>query len=341
MGSVFRFQKARWRFALGWMTLVVLFGVTGYMTLAHMSLLEALYMTVITLTTIGFHDVAYDKTGGDPTVMAFTVLLAVFGVGTLAFAFSLFTGSLIEGELRDYIGFHRARRRVYRMKDHYIVCGYGRMGEIIAESLNRENIPMIVVESDLQRRAEIEEKGLTLIVGDATHDEILKEAAIQKARALIAVTGTDPDNLFVTLSARQLNPDLLIVSRALSAEAEAKLLRAGANRVILPYKLGAHQLAQAALRPNVVDFIEIATRTTKLDIEIEEVHVAPASVLVGKTLRQATLLRDLGLIVIGIRRGSDHRMEFNPSAETTIDANDILIVLGKGEKLAEMHTHLA
>jgi len=228
------------------------------------------------------------------------------------------------------------------MKNHYIVCGCGRMGEIIADALKRDNIPTVVIDTNPERRSDLADKDIPCIIGDATLDEVLHEAAIDKARGLIAVTGSDPENLFITMSARQLNPDLIIVCRALSKEVEKKMLRAGANRVILPYKLGAHQIAQAALRPNVVDFIEIASRTSNLDIALEEMQVAPASELVGKQLRDATVLRNLGLIVIGVRPAgaAGESMLFNPSASTVIGAGDTLIALGKPDNLEQVRRHL-
>ena len=207
--------------------------------------------------------------------------------------------------------------------------------------MQQEDIPVLVIERAPEKRLLIEQRGLTCLIGDATHDEVLKLASIGKAHSLITVTDSDPENLFVTISARQLNSQLHIVSLASSEEAQNKMLRAGANRVILPYKLGALQLAQAALRPNVVDFIEIATKTSSLDIEIEELVVQPTSPLSGKPLKEAPILRDLGLIVIGIRCEAGGRMEFNPSAETVIHSGDTLIALGKTDALKQIYKHLS
>ena len=330
----------RWQGALSLMLLVFLIGVFGYMAMG-MHPIDAVYQTILTLSTIGYRDRASEELGDVPGVMIFTTLLIVFGLSSIAFAFSVFTRSLIEGELRDAIGLHRTRRRVRFMKNHYIVCGFGRMGEIIANQMRLEKIPVVIVESDVQRRTDAEEAGFTVLGGDATQDETLLEAAIEKAAGLIAVTNNDPSNLFVTLSARQLNPDLRIVARALSPDAERKLMRAGANRVILPYKIGAHQISQAALRPNVTDFIEIATRTSQMDIEIEELPVKASSKLVGKTLKEATVLRELGMIAIGIRSSQSEPMRFNPSAETRIEAGDIVICLGKREAFAKVHKFLS
>ena len=332
----------RWRLALGLILLVGLLGVCGYMLLVPgISFFHALYMTVITLSMVGFHDQALEDLTNpalETPLRIFTMCLIFFGVGSVAYAFSVFFRALVEGELREMIGTRRTKRRLFFMKDHYIVCGYGRMGGIIAETLAQEGIPVVVIEVEPARRREIESLGAICLIGDATNDELLHEAAIEDARGLIAVTNSDPENLFVTLSARQINPKLNIVARALSPDAERKLLRAGANRVVLPYKLGAHQLAQAALRPNVVDFMEIAARTSKIDIELEEVTVTPGSTLADKKLQEATILSELGLIVIGIRSAGDSELQFKPSAETKIHAHDTLIVLGDPTSLDRLRS---
>lgn len=329
-------SRDRWRFALGLMFLVVLTGVAGYMLLAKLSFLDALYQTIITITTTGYEDEADAMSGHDPAVKIFTIFLMIFGISAVAYAFSIFVSALVEGDLRQTIGTYRIKRRVRFMKNHYVVCGYGRMGNIIAAAMKEDHIPVVVVDKDPKKRPEIEDGGVVAVTGDATQDEVLIEAALLKAKGLIAVTNSDPENLFITMSARQLNPNLIIVSRALTEEVERKLLRAGANRVILPYKLGAHQIAQAALRPNVVDFIEIATGSSKLDMEIEEWLVRADSSLVNKPLREATLLRQLGIIVIGIRSYQSEEMMYNPPADTVIREKDTLIMLGKTEGLDQL-----
>lgn len=328
-----------WQFAILLFILTGCVGVLGYMFLVPLNFLDALYMTVNTLTTTGFDDLASRK-NPSPSVRIFTICLLLFGATLVTFAISMFLRSLIEGELRHAIGSHKSRRRMRFMKDHFIICGYGRMGEIIAEALRDDRIPLVVIDSDPTKRAELLDRDVTCIQGDATQDEMLREAGIDKARGLIAVTHSDPENLFITMSARQLNPNLMIVSRALTSEGERKMIRAGASRVILPYMLGAHQIAQAALRPNVVDFIEIATRTSTLDIEIEEFQVGNAAILVNKPLKEASLLRELGLIVIGVRSETSDKMLFNPSASTVIQPGDTLIVLGKPDSLEKVRKHL-
>ncbi|HBF35008.1 TPA: potassium channel protein [Candidatus Sumerlaeota bacterium] len=335
-------RRNTWQLSIALFIMVACVGVMGYRILAHLSFIDALYMTINTLTTTGFDDLASKAStpANAAAIKLFTICLLLFGATIVTFAISMFLRSLIEGELRHAIGRHTVKRRVRFMKDHYIICGCGRMGEIIADAMQRDHIPFVVIENDPDKRIELQEHDIPCVLGDATSDEVLLEAAIEKAKGLITVTHADPENLFITMSARQLNPNLMIVSRALTAEGERKMLRAGANRVILPYMLGAHQIAQAALRPNVVDFIEIATRTSKLDVEIEELQVGDRSPITNKALRDVPMLRDLGLIVIGVRPAADDNMLFNPSASTVIKSGDTLIVLGKPDSLKKIRTHL-
>lgn len=234
-------KRNNWKWAILLIVASACTGTVGYMWLVDdMGFVDALYQTIITLSATGYQDTADLLSHGSSSVRLFTIFLNIFGLGAVAFAFTLFVRAIIEGELRQAIGQRRTRRRVRFMKSHYIVCGFGRMGEVIALSLKQDKIPVVVIDNDPAKLPAIEELGITAIQGDATHDSVLREAAIQNAKGLISVTNADPENLFITLSARQLNPHLTIVSRALTDEAEQKLLRAGASRVILPYKLGAH-----------------------------------------------------------------------------------------------------
>ncbi|NQU43243.1 NAD-binding protein [bacterium] len=246
------FGRSHWQLALALILAVVFSGVIGYRLLVpEFSFIDALYQTMVTLTTVGYNDQADQMTGHDPGVKLFTLGILMFGVFAVTYAFSILMRALIEGELREAIGNRRTRRRVRFMKHHYIVCGCGRMGGLIARRLHEDGKAVVVIDIDSKKKSQLDEEGIVCVIGDATTDEVLREAAIDQARGLIAVTDSDPENLFITMSARQLNPNMTIVSRALTDEAERKLLRAGASRVILPYKIGAHQLVQAALRLQV------------------------------------------------------------------------------------------
>ncbi len=306
---------------------VLVFGTAGYMIIEDMKFIDAFYMTVITLATVGFKEVKdLDEPG-----KIFTIILILNGFGI--FTYSLTTGAkiIIEGEIKEVFKKRRMRKKIDGLAQHYIVCGYGRMGSIIVKELKANNMPVVVIEKNKINLPEDEE--FVYVEGDATRDDVLKSAGIEKAKGLITVLPSDAENLYVVLSARELNPDLFIVARAVDKEAESKLKRAGADKVVSPYFIGGLRIAHTILRPTVVDFIEFATRSEHIEIQIEEIKVSSGSGLVGKTIAQSGIGRDIGVIILGIKR-ADGRMKFNPTSQTLIKEGDTLIVIGQTDKLS-------
>ncbi|WP_353686800.1 potassium channel protein [Thermodesulfovibrio sp. 3462-1] len=306
---------------------VLVFGTAGYMIIEDMKFIDAFYMTVITLATVGFKEVKdLDEPG-----KIFTIILILNGFRI--FTYSLTTGAkiIIEGEIKEVFKKRRMRKKIDGLAQHYIVCGYGRMGSIIVKELKANNMPVVVIEKNKINLPEDEE--FVYVEGDATHDDVLKSAGIEKAKGLITVLPSDAENLYVVLSARELNPDLFIVARAIDKEAESKLKRAGADKVVSPYFIGGLRIAHTILRPTVVDFIEFATRSEHIEIQIEEIKVSSGSGLVGKTIAQSGIGRDIGVIILGIKR-ADGRMKFNPTSQTLIKEGDTLIVIGQTDKLS-------
>ncbi len=224
------------------------------------------------------------------------------------------------------------KKKIEHLKDHFIICGYGRMGSIIAKELLANNIPVVVIEKNKSSIPDNNEE-IIFLEGDATKDETLKSAGIEKAKGLITVLSNDAENLYVVLSARGLNPKLFIVARSTEKGAEIKLKRAGADKAVSPYLIGGLRIAHTVLRPTVVDFLEFATRSEHLEIQIEEIEVSPHSRLIGKTIGQSGIGKEIGAIIVGIKR-ADGRMKFNPTSQTIIKENDILIVLGEIDKLS-------
>jgi voltage-gated potassium channel len=227
------------------------------------------------------------------------------------------------------------QRQLAGMTGHVIVCGYGRMGQFVSKEFTAQKLPFVVIE---QQAALLEDFALSSGVGlhgDATADEVLKRAGVERARALVAVVASDADNLFITMSARLLNDKLLIVARAGDEHCERKLLRAGANRVISPYVIGGAVVARAVLRPHVLDFIELATRTEHLELQIEETRIAPTSPLAGVAVRDSQIRQDFGIILVAIKKPSG-KMLFNPSSETVLAAGDVLITLGHRQQLDQL-----
>jgi voltage-gated potassium channel len=262
------------------------------------------------------------------------------GVGTLFYTASLMMALLVEGELHQRFQRRRVERMIENLSNHFIVCGFGRMGTIIAEEFQRQGAPFLVVDRDGDRVQAALEAGFLAVEADASSEDVLKRAGILRARGLIAAVGTDAENVYTVLSARLLRPDLFIVGRAESEDARRKLQRAGADRAISPYQIGALQIAQTALRPAVVDFMHLATSSENLDLNMEQVRIDTESPLVGHSILETNLRQRFGVVVVGIQR-SDGQMEFNPSPETMMRAGDHLVVLGRASNLRELESTCA
>jgi voltage-gated potassium channel len=254
------------------------------------------------------------------------------GVSTIFVAIGAMTQTIIEFELGDLIGKRRNKRMIDKLKDHYIICGYGRVGRGAAAELQHAGVPFVVVDIEPERVERAMMTGMLAVAGDSTHDEILHQVGIERARGLVAALSTDADNLFVLLSAKGLNPQIYVATRAAEEGAEEKMRRAGADAVFAPYSITGHRLAQSLLRPHVVQFLDFTTKDIAMDISLEQVRVSAGSEIVAKTIREMQLRRNLGVIVMAIRR-RDGSMLFNPPADTAVEAGDYLIVMGKQEEL--------
>jgi voltage-gated potassium channel len=315
-------------FSFGLIVFVISFGTAGYMIVEQWNWLDSFYMTIITLTTVGFREVHDLSRNG----IIFTIILVIGGVGTMLYALSTGAKFVLEGELQEIFGRKRLEKKLRDLEGHYIICGYGRMGKIIARELNQEELKFVVIEKNEVLLDPDEREESLIIQGDATKDEILKRVGIEKAKCLISALPTDAENLYVVLSARGLNPGLLIVARAGEEGSEQKLLRAGADRVVSPYHIGGLRIAHTVLKPAVVDFIEFATKSGNLDLQIEEITILEGTRLVGLSLDQCGIGRELGIIVVAIKKRSGE-MQFNPIYSSVIDAEDTLIALGEATKL--------
>jgi voltage-gated potassium channel len=308
---------------------LVAFGTLGYYLLeSRYSLFDALYMTVITLTTVGYMEVHELSTAG----RAFTMVLLLGGVFLLFYAATDLLRAVIGGEIQAHLGRQRMERNLAGLSGHTIVCGYGRMGRYVCLEFSKKKRPFVIVDRRPEALQDFDLPHGIPVVGDATHDEVLKHAGVTRAEALVTVAASDADNLYITLSARLLNERLTIVARAEGEHAEEKLRRAGATRVVTPYAIGGAKVAHAVLRPNVVDFIELATRTEHLELQIEETVIGPGSPLAGKTLSAGRLRQDLGLIIVAIKRPGGS-MVYTPPGGAVMEAGDTLIALGRREQL--------
>ncbi|MEO8257126.1 MAG: potassium channel protein [Acidobacteriota bacterium] len=306
-------------------------GTIGYMVVEGWGAWDAFYMTVITVTTVGYKEVHDLSRAGE----VFTVILLLGGVGAALYTFTLLATVVVEGGLPKRLQRRRHRRMIETVRDHFIICGYGRIGRIVAREFQRQHVPLVVIERDPIRLQAAMADGALAVEADASREEVLKRVGIDRARGLIAAVGSDAENVYAVLTARVLRPDLFIVGRAETEDATLKLKRAGADRVISPYQIGAVQMAQSALRPAVVDFVALATGTDNLELSMEEVAIASGSPLAESTLVDANLRQRFGVIVVGIQRTS-RQMEFNPPPDSPIHAGDKLVVLGRADSLKRL-----
>jgi len=323
-------------FAVALLAAVTLSGTLGYMAIEGWGAWDAFYMSAITITTVGYreiHDLSFYG-------QVWTVLLLFSGVGAALYVFTLLATVVVEGGLDERLKQRRQARMLTTIQDHFIVCGYGRIGSIIAHQLRQQNVPFVIVERDPVRLQAAMMDGLLAVQADASHEDVLKRVGIDRARGLIAAVGTDAENVYTVLSARVLRPDLFIVGRAEGDDATRKLLRAGANRVVSPYQIGAVQMAQTAIRPAVVDFMTLATSSDNLELAMEEITVEPGSPLVNKSLLDANLRQRFGVIVVAIQR-EDRHMDFNPEPDTAIRGGDKLVVLGRPHSLRRLEVEAA
>lgn len=322
MSSVRRIQ-----FALLAVLAMLAAGTVGYVVLGF-SLLDAVYQTVTTITTVGFREVHPLGEAGK----IFTIVLILAGTGTALYAFSVVLESLVEGHLRQHFERRRMERDVARMSGHTIVCGWGRVGRAVAGYLTGQGAEVVVVDLDPQRVAGLACPGLT---GDVTDDEVLRQAGIMQARALVTAINTDAENVYVTLSARSLRPDLIIIARARTEASESKLLRAGATRVVNPQRIGGQRIAAAALQPNVVEFLDVVMHDGSLEFRLEEVAVRAGSRLAGQTLQEANAGQTTGALVLALR-DRDGTFLTNPPMHTPIDAGYVLIAIGTQQQLSAL-----
>ncbi|MCL6519352.1 MAG: potassium channel protein [Armatimonadetes bacterium] len=311
---------------------LIALGTFGYSYIENMPLLDALYMTVITITTVGYREVHPLSQDGK----IFTIVLILAGVSTLFTVVFWTIGNAIEFAATERMQHLFWRRRMQKsinsVKNHYIVCGYGRMGQAIASEFRRRNIPFVVVENNPEQLPKLVAERALFVEGDATDEKVLLAAGVERARGLISVAPTDADNTFIVLTAKGLNPNLYTVARSIKVEDEPKLRRAGADRVMSPYILGGKRMAWAALRPTVVDFLENALYSEEYELEISEVTVSADSEFVGKTLRESGIREKSGANVIALKT-KEGALTPSPSPDVEIREGDILVVLGTPKQL--------
>ncbi|HJV36637.1 potassium channel protein [Geomonas sp.] len=315
------------------LALLVSFGTFGYIAIMGWNGLDALYMTVLALSTVGFREVHPLNDSGK----IFTMVLIFFGVSVLGYIVGSLAQIMFEGQFHRIIGRKKVEKAIAALDEHYIICGFGRIGALICKEFAAKPLPFVIVEKDpaiIERMAQ-DGHGYLVMRGDATADDTLLKAGIKRAKGLISVVTSDTENVYITLTARGLNPDLFILARSGEEGSELKLKRAGATKVVSPYLIGGSRMAQAVLRPNVVDFIEIATGHEHMELQMEEILIPPDSGFIGETLASSGFRKETGVIIVGIKKQSG-KMGFNPESHTRIEADDTLIVLGEPDAILKL-----
>lgn len=318
------------RYALVALAAAVLVGTLGFHLVEGWSLADSLYVTVQTVTTVGYGDLPPKTQLG----RAFASLFMFLGFGTVAYILSSTVQWIVHSELLLTFGERRRQREMNKLKNHFIICGAGRVGARIIREMERADCPFVAIESDAQKVGALLGRNAHVLVGDATLEETLRDAGVERAHGLAACLPDDADNLYVVLTARDLNRNLHIVARAVEEQAEAKLIRAGANRVVAPTIIGSHRMAQALIKPALADFLDSIT-AENLELGFEELEVAPNSPYVGKRLRFTNIRSELNIVIVAIRRRREREMDFNPSGDAIIEAGDVLIAIGRAKSLKE------
>ncbi|MBN1930321.1 MAG: potassium channel protein [Desulfobacterales bacterium] len=310
---------------------IIVLGTTGYVIIEGWEILDAVYMTIITLATVGYGEVhAISRIG-----KIYTILLIILGTGFYLYILAAVVQFMVEGRIRILLGRRRLDKKINRLRNHYIVCGYGRIGKVLCKKLRLKPIDLVVIEKNPELNRLMDEEGILYLSGDAADESTLLKAGIEHAKGLVAILDTDTENVFLVLTARQLNPDLFIMARANQHESKVKLRAAGATQVESPYEMGAASMAQRILRPTVTSFLDFALADKRKDIRMEEIPVSPSSNLVNVILKDSGIRQKYNLIIIAVKK-PDGNMLFNPSFETMIKADDTVIAVGEETNLQKL-----
>ncbi len=328
-----RVKKLRNRLSqLLWaISVIVILGTIGFRLIEGWSWLTSLYVVLQTVTTAGFGDFTPATTGG----RVFSIFLMVTGVGAVLYTLTTTVQSVVESEILVAFGKRRRYRKMRHLEDHFVICGAGRVGSRIVRTMQQAGVQFVVIERDPQKVAELADVDAHILLRDATLEETLIEAGVKRARGLAACLPDDADNVYVVLTARDLNRNLHIVARAVEEQAEPKLIRAGASRGIAPTIIGGHRMAQALMKPAVADFIDSITAES-LDLGFEQIDVAPSSIYVGKKIKDSNIRSELNAVIIALRK-PDSSIIFHPDGDVVIEANDLLIVIGRTESLSKLN----
>ncbi len=315
--------------------LVFAMGTVGYMLVEKWNFMDSIYMTALTLGSVGYSEVHPLSFHG----RIFTTFLIISGVGLVMYLAGVVVQFVVEGEIKAILGRRKLDKSIGKLTDHYIICGYGRIGRTLCHQINEESSNIIVLEQSETLIPVLEKDKMLYIHGDASNESILIKAGIHKAKALVTALATDADNVFLVLTARQLNPDIYIMARAASTNVKGKLMTAGANRVESPYDVGAISMALQLLRPSVSNFLDIALSRKNKAIQMEEIHISPKSKIINIMLKDSGIRQKHNLIIIAIKK-KDGEMLFNPSFETFMEEGDTVVAMGRASHLKKFNEEI-
>jgi len=311
--------------------IMILIGTVGYHLIEGWPFLDCLYMTVITIFTVGFKEVKELSSLGQ----VFTIFVIFGGAGTAVFSFTKIAEMVYEGGINKFLRRRKMERKLQSLKDHYIICGHGRMGSTVRERLQEENLPFVVIDNNEKKLTDLmETRECLFIKGDATDEGILIQAGLKKAKALAALLSSDADNLYLVLTARLISPSVFILAKAMDEEAEKKILQIGANKVVSPYKLSGLKIAQALIRPTLVDFMDLIIRQKELSLYMEEFVLEKKSKIANRSLRECDIRKTANVIVVAVKKPGED-IVFNPSPEIKMETGDTLLVLGDEEAITK------
>ena len=304
--------------------LIAVIGTGGYVLIEGQGFFDSLYMTITTITTVGFKEVFPLSTGG----RVFTMLLILGGVGVILYGLATIVEYAIKAQLSGLFKRRAVKKQVDKLEDHYIICGYGRVGESVARHISAQKAPFVIVDNDAASLGRAEADGYLVVEGDATSDEALEMAGIKRAKGVVAAVGSDAGNIYVTLSARVLNPWILIVARASSEDSVSKLKRAGADRVVSPYGIGGRQMAVLMLKPLVSDYLDVVTGDGALEFRVEELQLTEKCCVIGRSIRDLSVRETTGATILAVRTGETGAFDTNPSPEVVLESGDTVVAIG-------------
>lgn len=325
-------EKRKIKFILYVFSLLLIIGTVGYMILLDVDFVDALYMTVITVSTVGFGEVGTTSNSSE----IFSVIMIFLGVGIVGYAFTTLVAMFVEGKVSDLWKGSKMERKISALSDHYIICGSGELAEVIIKKFIDENLDFVVITDKREDLDDYSHHNILVVEGQSTEESVLLHAGIEKAKGLVATMETEVDNIVTVLTARNLNNKIYIISNAITKSGNEKLLKVGANKTLSAMEISGNRMASLMIKPNIISFLDVVTRVGDVELDLEEVIVKKGSYLENKTLIEAQIPRKTGLTVLAIKKIEDEKMLFNPPIDYTFKIGDVLIILGREEQVDKL-----